>query len=190
LHPNQLETLKLLGVADRCRPVTEPHLQVENYYFSSFTTMLQGYNPYGIDFLRRTFLPKKAAAYAGPKKFFIQRLGLSREPLNRVEIETLFTDCGWTIVDVMQLTFAEQVKLFAEAEAIAGMFGSGFTNCVFCPPGCEVMAIMPTDFGLDGYVEWIAQVVGFHWQAIIVPGSYNYRYSVDPAPVKQWLATR
>ena len=188
LHRNEMEALELMGLRERCRPATERHLQVENYCFSSFTTMLQGYNPYGIDFLRRTFLPKQDATYSGPKKIYLQRLGLSREPLNRMELEKCFTDHGWTVVDVMQLSFAQQIKLFAEADAIAGMFGSGFTNCVFCRPGCEVMAIMPVEFGLDGYLEWMAQVVGFNWHPLIISASYDYRFTVDLQPVKQWLA--
>jgi capsular polysaccharide biosynthesis protein len=132
LHKNQAEALRLMGIFERCRPTTEEHLRVENYYFSPQTTMLQGYSPYGVDFLRRTFLPKRDTSYNGPKKFYIQRLGLTREPLNRVEIERFFAEHGWQPIDIMQLSFAQQIQLFAEAESITGMFGSAFTNSVFC----------------------------------------------------------
>jgi hypothetical protein len=188
LDQNQKESLDMLGVLNRCQPATTVSYQVENYYFSSFTTMLQGYNPYGINFLRRTFLPKQDPKFSGPKKIFIERRGLSREPQNRVELEALFTEHGWTVLDLMQFTFAEKIKLFAEADAVAGMFGSGFTNCIFCKPGCEVMAIMPVEFGLDGYLEWISQVVGYRWHPMVISASYDYRFIVDLQPVKQWLA--
>lgn len=187
LDRNQRESLEMLGVWDRCRPTPEIHVQPETYYFSSFTTMLQGYNPYGIDFLRRTYLPQRDPKFSGPKKIFIQRRGLLREPQNRAELESLFVSHGWVVLDLMQFSLAEKIKLFAEAEAVAGIFSSGFTNCIFCRPDCRVMAIMPEDFGLDGYVEWIAQVVGFQWQALVVPGSYDYQYAVDLEPLKKWL---
>jgi hypothetical protein len=188
LHKNQAEALRLMGIFDRCRPTPEQHLQVENYYFSSPTTMLQSYNPYGIDFLRRTFLPKRDTSYHGPKKFFIQRLGLMREPINRVEIEKFFEEHGWQPIDIMQLSFAQQIQLFAEADSITGMFGSGFTNGVFCRKGCKIFNIMPFDYGVDGFLEWIGQVVGYELRQMVIPGSYDYRFSVDLQAVKVELA--
>jgi Glycosyltransferase 61 len=189
LHPNEKEALALLGLLPRCRFTPERHLEIEKYYFSSPTAMLQGYNPYAIQFLRQTFLPLRDRSFSGPKRFFIQRRSLTREPLNRVAIEQLFTDAGWTVIDIMPLSFAQQIQLFAEAEAVAGMFGSGFTNCVFCQPGCAVMPIMPTDFGLDSFLEWIAQVVPYRSRPLIVPGAYNFQFAVDLAAIRQWLAS-
>jgi capsular polysaccharide biosynthesis protein len=188
LHKNQEEMLRLMGIFDRCRGTLERHLQIENYYFSSPTTMLQGFSPYGIEFLRRTFLPKRDTSYHGPKKFFIQRLGLTREPVNRVEIERFFEKHGWQPINIMQLNFAQQVQLFAEAESITGMFGSAFTNSVFCQPGCKIFTIMPYDYGVDGFLEWIAQVVGSELRQMVIPGSYDYRFSVDLDAVKKELA--
>ncbi len=69
LHENQIECLSLLGLWERCRPTKERHLQVERYFFSSPTAMLQGYNPYGVDFLRREFIPRRDKTFVGPKRF-------------------------------------------------------------------------------------------------------------------------
>jgi hypothetical protein len=179
LHRNQKDSLMLLGLWDRCRLTTERHLQIERYFFTSPTTMLQGFNPYGIDFLRRSFLPKRDLAFSGPRRFFIRRLGLPREPLNLAEIEKFFEKRGWEPIDIVGLTFAQQVQLFHEAESIVGMFGSGFTNCVFCRPGCQAISIMPAEFGLDGYLDWIAQVVRFDWHPIVISCGYDYRFRVD-----------
>lgn len=189
LHANQKESLALLGVLDRCRFTSEHHLEIERFYFSSPTAMLQCYNPYGINFLRQAFLPKRDQSFSTPKRFFIRRIGFTREPQNIAVVEKLFEELGWMLVDVMKLNFARQVQLFSEADAIAGMFGSAYTNCVFCRPGCKVVAIMPEEYGLDGYQEWIAQVVRFDWHPIFIPGSYTYRFSVDLELVKRSLAS-
>lgn len=187
LHPNQAECLALLGLRERCRSTPEHHLQVDQYYFSSPTTMLQGYNPYGIRFLRNAFLPLRDKSVKAGKRIFLRRMGLSREPQNIVEVEKLFEDKGWTTVDIMQLNFAQQVQVFHEAEAIAGMFGSAFTNCVFCQKGCEVMSIMPIECGLDGFLDWISQVVGYNWQPLVIPGNYDFRFSVDLGLLQKWF---
>jgi len=187
LHKNQIESLSLLGLWDRCRPTSEQHLLVEKYYFSSPTSMLQGYNPYGIDFLRREFLPKRDQNYSGPKRFFLRRLGLSREASNTAQLEKFFEERGWVLVDPVGLTFGQQVQLFHEAEAVSGMFGSAFTNAVFCRPGCKVVPIMPTRFGMDGFLDWIAQVVGFKHCPFVFENDYSFQYSVDLEALKKWV---
>lgn len=189
-HRNQLECLALLGLADRCRPTRETHLELEHYYFSSPTTMLEGYSPYGIDFLRRSFLPKRDQSYQPPKRVFIHRRGLSREPKNAAQVEKFFVERGWTPVDVAKLSFAQQVQLYHEAESIAGMFGSGFTNCVFCRPGCEVLPIMSEIFGMDGFLEWIKQLVGFTVHPVVVPCGYDFQYEIDLNELQRWLDNR
>jgi hypothetical protein len=187
LHKNQKESLALLGLWDRCRSTRKTHLQIERYFFSSPTTMLQGYNPYGIDFLRREFLPKRDRSFAGPKRFFVRRVALSREPLNAAKLEKFFEDRGWTPIDVVKLTFAQQIQLFHEAESIAGMFGSAFTNSVFCRPGCDVIPIMPTQFGLDGFLDWIGQVAGFNFRPLVIENDYTYRFSIDLELLEKFL---
>jgi capsular polysaccharide biosynthesis protein len=81
------------------------------------------------------------------------------------------------------------VQLFHEAESIAGMFGSAFTNAVFCRAGCKIIPIMPTEFGLDGYLEWIGQVVGFDFHPIIIANDYTYRFAVDLVALKNRLSS-
>lgn len=178
----------MLGLLDRCRPTREHHLKIEHYFFSSPTTMLQGYNPYGIEFLRNSYLPKRDQQFTGPKRFFIKRVGLSREPMNAVQLEEFFEANGWTPINVVKLTFAQQVQLFHEADAIAGMFGSGFTNSIFCKSGCQVYSIMPDACGLDGFLDWISEMVGFSWHPLVIPCPYDYKFSVDLDQVKKWLS--
>jgi hypothetical protein len=51
-----------------------------------------------------------------------------------------------------------------------------------------VFDIMPRDYGVDGFLEWIAQVVGYDLRQMVIPGSYDYRFTVDLQAVKLELA--
>lgn len=183
----QKESLKLLGLLDRVRYTPEQHLVVENYYFSSPTTMVSCHNPYGVGFLRRAFLPKADMAYAGAKKIFIQRKGKNRGIQNDAEVTDYFRRLGWAIIDTEKLTFAQEIKLFSEAEAVAGILGSGFTNCLWSPPGCKVITFVAGNW-LDGWVEWICDVNRLDYHYAIFPADHALMARVDLPTVKKLLA--
>ncbi len=65
------------------------------------------------------------------------------------------------------------------------MFGSAFTNLLFCSPGCRALPIMPARFGLDGFLDWIGQVVGFDHRPLVFENDYSFRYAVDLDLVKK-----
>jgi len=182
----QKETLKLLGLLDRVRYTPERHLLVENYYFASPTAMIDCYNPLGIGFLREKFLPLADPNYSGPKKFLIHRNNKSRGIVNENEVYDFFRKRGWEIIDTEKLTFAQEIKLFNDAEAISGVFGSGFTNIAWCRPGCKVLPFV-ADCWIDGYVEWMAQVVGTEFHYRIFPSDRAMRAIVDLEAVKEML---
>jgi capsular polysaccharide biosynthesis protein len=182
----QKESLALMGLLDRTRCTPETHLIVDSYYFSSPTTMISCYNPYGVKFLRDTFLPKADPNYTGPKRFIIQRKGKSRGIKNEDEVNRFFQERGWAIVDTEKLSFAQEVKLFSEAEAIAGVLGSGFTNAVWCKPGCAIITFI-ADAWLDGWVEWIADVCKLHYQYEVFPSDHAMMAQVDLKRVQALL---
>lgn len=186
LFPSQKESLALLGLLDRCRFTSETHLQVERFFFSAPTAMLECYNPYGINFLRRVVLPKRDLSYRGPRKFLIQRTGSARNLENAVEVQDFLASRGWGAIQPANLTFAQQIKLFAEAEAICGTIGSGFTNAVFCQPGCKLV-LLAQDFMLDSWLEWISQVVKADYRALICRTGYRRRIAVELPRLKQIL---
>ena len=174
----QKETLALLGLLERVRYTPERHLLIEDYYFSAPVAMIDCYDPYGIEYLREAFFPKADTSYTGPKRFLIRRSGKSRGIINEQEVNDFFTARGWGIVDTEKLTFAQEIQLFREAEAITGIFGSGFTNVLWCRPGCAVLP-MVADTWLDGYVEWIAQVLDLRWAFRIFPSDHAMCAQVD-----------
>jgi hypothetical protein len=183
----QKETLKLLGLLDRVRYTPEPHVIVENYYFSAPTAMISTYNPYGVNWLRSAFLPLGDKSYKGPKRFIIQRKGKARGIKNEAAVNEFFRELGWAIIDTETLTFAQEIELFAQAEAFAGVLGSGFTNGVWSPPGCKVITFV-ADSWVDSWVEWICDVnqLDYHWQ--IFPSDHEMMINVDLGEIKKILA--
>ena len=168
LKPYQKESLELMGVWDRCRPTPERHLEVEHYFFSSPMSMIACYNPYAVQFKRRVFLPKSDPGYSGPKKFFFHRTSKARAIENGAEICDFFRRQGWAVVNDIELTFAQTIKLFSEADAVCSFMGSNMTNVVFCKPGCLVVHLVP-DILPDGWMDWGAQVVELDYHVTIIP---------------------
>lgn len=176
----QKESLAMLGLtADRIRFSPETHLQVENYYFSSPPSMIVCHSPYAVRFLRDSFLPKAAADYSGHRRFFIKRADDPKKVGNSAELERFFAGLGWGIMDLNQLTFAQEIRLFAEAEAVCGIFGSGLTNTLFCRPSCVVVALAH-DYWTDGVLDWILQTVGVDKYSVhVYPTDKCRRFQVD-----------
>jgi hypothetical protein len=168
LGPAQKESLKIMGLWDRCRPTREQHLRIENYFFSSPTSMIDCYNPYSVRFIRETFLPKRDADYQGPRKFFLERTSKHRPLGNNAEVCDFFRQKGWTVIRDMDLSLAQTIKLFSEADAMCSMVGSNMSNVMFCKPGCTVMHLVP-DLWLDGWIDWIAQTVDLDYHSALLP---------------------
>ncbi|MGB7769815.1 MAG: glycosyltransferase family 61 protein [Verrucomicrobiia bacterium] len=190
LRPYQKESLELLGVWDRCRPTPEAHLEIEHYFFSSPVGMIACYNPYMINFLRKTLLPKKDPKYSGPRKFFMQRTTRRRPVENIEEIADFFRRKGWAVVKDMDFTLAETIKLFSEAEAFCSNQGSNVTNVLFCPPGCTVMHLVP-DSNMDGWIDWIAEVCRLNYHFSVVPcgGPDTTKIVIDIKQIEEFFAS-
>jgi capsular polysaccharide biosynthesis protein len=177
LHPYQQDTLDWLGLKGRYRPTSERHLLVEEFYFTSPTTMTGCYDPLLAPFLRRHFLGQADKAFDSPRRFYIQRVGASRGAVNEAEITDFFRKKGWAIVDTQALTMAQQIQLFARAEALCTVHGAALTNLLWCQPGCRVLELFADNF-LNGVYEGIARYVGVQHRFLVYPGDATFRIRV------------
>lgn len=186
LQPFQLSTLKLMGLADRIRPTGESNIVAEEFYFSSNTTMVVCYDPYGVRFLRRQFLPCARQPRETAARIFIHREGTVRNAANLAEVEEFFRRHGWLICDLARLDFTEQIGLFASARAICGMHGAGFTNCLWCRPETKVVELFGDKY-LSGCYEWLCQVVGAEHHFRVFPSDAQFNAEVDLRQVEPLL---
>lgn len=173
-----LETIQLLGLEKRVRPTPERHLIIDDFYFSSPSAMLGCPNPAALRFLRKQFLPHADECYTETKRVYLVRSNKTRGIANAHEVNSFFAERGWAIVDPEELTFAQQIKLFSEAEAVAGLHGGSFTNLIWCRPGCRVFELFANNF-LNGCYEGMAACLDLNYRYAIFPADGQYRAQVD-----------
>jgi capsular polysaccharide biosynthesis protein len=95
------------------------------------------------------------------KKLYISRKNCfgTRILLNQNNVEQIFKEHGYEIVYPELIPFQEQLKLFSEAEYIAGPSGAGFTNILFANKTAKIICILPSETKLTCYSN-IAAVLG------------------------------
>jgi capsular polysaccharide biosynthesis protein len=115
------------------------------------------------------------AARDGPKRIYVTRnAGKTRRLTNEDAVIDVLRPLGFVVVDPGQLSFADQIRLFAGAERIVGNCGAGLTNLVFAPRGVSVFALT-TPFMQDD----------FFWDLTeLKQGRYFSLYGVSPDPVR------
>jgi capsular polysaccharide biosynthesis protein len=178
LLPFQRDTLRRLGLEHRIEPLPGRHLVAENFYFSTPTVMSGCANAYGTKFLRDHFLPHAAAAPEPAEKIYIQRRGQTRGIRNEPELLAFLTQRGWRAVELESLSLAQQIGLFAGARAVCGLHGAGFTNLLWCRPGCVAVELLADNF-LNGCYEALASCVGVEHRFLIQPADVEARLQVD-----------
>ncbi len=99
-------------------------------------------------------------------KLYVSR-GKSRRRLGGEDLlETRLEESGFTILHSEDLSFAEQIRLFHEAEIVVGTHGAGLTNVVWCQPGCRVIEIFPSNYILDCYA-WLSFSRGLEYRHVV-----------------------
>lgn len=178
LNSFQRDTLEILQVMDRCRQTSETHLVVEHYYFSSFTSMTGCDNLYALHFLRDKFLPAACPTTPRPEKIYITRLGSSRSAHQEEEMIAILEKEGWTIIQTQKYSLREQIALFANARAVCAPHGAGLTNLLWCPKGCRVLELCPSNF-LNGCYESMAVYLDLEYRFMIFEADEQHRINVD-----------
>ncbi|MFE1601979.1 glycosyltransferase family 61 protein [Methylobacterium sp. ID0610] len=79
-----------------------------------------------------------------PRKIFIDRPNTSRRPLINIDkIRDIALSKGFTVVNPSGMSFHQQVRAFAHAEAVVGVLGAECTNIVFSPKGVRLFGLSP-----------------------------------------------
>lgn len=182
----QRETLRWLGLEKRYRPTSERHLSIEHYYFSSPTNITGLFDPYAVEFLRRSFRDRRDQTYLAPERFFLHRVGAVRGIVNEAEVLEFFREHGWPIVDTQALTMAQQIQLFAKAKQICALHGAGLTNLLWSEPHCRVLELIPATF-INGVYEGISEAVGVRHEFLLCEGNAELKALVNITELKRRL---
>jgi tetratricopeptide (TPR) repeat protein len=200
LFPQQLESLELLGgnqhpvrILDRGHrhrvrrliyPTNLTAFHKRRFRPGEQATAADGpFHPQAIKFLRDRLLPQCAANAKPGRRLWLSRKTQKktgqRRLVNEADIEALFLAHGFESVAPETLSFRQQVKLFAEAEMIAGPGGAAMMNIVFAPPGARTLVFTKNHpqvnfhyFTNIGQIigHQVAHVCGEHFQTFEVHG--------------------
>lgn len=120
------------------------------------------YVPKGLNLLRQKLVSHFADEEAGRStRLYLRRTAKSRQMSNAAEVEALLQEQGFQIVEPETLTFAEQVRLFSNAEVIVGQGGAAFGNIIFAPKECHVVILTTwSPFTIYYYFSNLASVLG------------------------------
>jgi capsular polysaccharide biosynthesis protein len=144
----QRETLSVLGVADQvvnCHEYTAASGARLIVPFHEVKPRCE-YPAWVPAFLRNAFLPIAAEAPRNgrPNRLYISRADVDwRRVVNEGEVMELLEPLGFKKILPGQLSFMDQVRLFANAEAIVAPHGAALTNLVFAPRGAVVVEFQP-----------------------------------------------
>lgn len=149
-QPFQQETLKILGISTEKVIASDdyPHIEAQQLIVPSFAGHLGWLQPWGLQFLRETFLPSLHHQHKSyPERIYIRRHGARhRRVLNEEAVIDYLTTRGFVPVSLEELSFSEQLNWFASAKAIVAPHGSGLTNLVFCSANTKVFEIFSPNY--------------------------------------------
>lgn len=153
--------------------------------------------------VRRTFLPTDAAEFfrelvtygygltpSSPhRRLYINRSDARKRNIrNEAEIWPSFDRHGFESIAAGKLPFRDQVRLFSEAEMIAGPHGAGFSNLLFAPDGAKVLEISNQERVKSVYFL-LTKARGQAYRPLVGSrGDRNEAFTVDPAAVDAALS--
>ncbi len=174
-HPKMAMTLDVLGIP--------PAQRIYTRFDRTFSTHLailpqfpQAQPAWRIDFLRATFLPHINPNASKIAKIYISRSQAQRRRiLNEDKVLDYLTPLGYVPFHLENLSFIEQVSLFAQARIVIGLHGAGLTNVAWCPPGARLLEIFPSE-SIPSYYWVLASQAGV---------DYYYLLSLNSPPLPQ-----
>ncbi|WP_136526280.1 glycosyltransferase family 61 protein [Geomonas ferrireducens] len=135
-------------------------VRVERLVVPQYHTQPEFTDPQVIALLHSTVKEKVTADGARPRtgrgvRLYVSRRKSRRRLAGEELLEKRLKEIGFTILHCEELSFAEQIRVFHEAEMVVGTHGAGLANVVWSQPGCRVIEIFANNYILDCYA-WLS----------------------------------
>ena len=117
-----------------CKPETVPSVAIGSFAPVAFAAMR--------DTLLGALGLDSAPLPAAGRRLFLARQTKGRALINEEELQALYARHGFEIIHPARLDFDAQVRLFNQADCIAGPNGSAFFNLMFCRKGARVITFV------------------------------------------------
>lgn len=143
LLPFQRRTLELLGYGEDRLIYVGDHecVRAPRVLVSSLLSMSTFVHPEVVKMLRRWFLFKRHPDKPVRRVFISRADAQSRRLVNEDALLPILAKHGFERVVLGDMSFDDQVRLFAEVDVLLGVHGAGMTNMVFMPPSSRVVEI-------------------------------------------------
>ena len=104
-------------------------------------------HPGAVELMRRVIASLPAFKDMPTSVALLRRESRTRNLANVAEAADFFEQRGWPVLEISNLEFSDQVRVFAAATNIAGVLGSGLTGLIYSPPGVNVLTLAPAKWG-------------------------------------------
>jgi capsular polysaccharide biosynthesis protein len=78
-----------------------------------------------------------------PTRIFLARGKNAYRQYNQSDVFSIFEKFGFRLVYCDKLSLIEQIRIFSNAECVAGPSGAAWTNILFCKPNVKALCFMP-----------------------------------------------
>jgi len=121
------------------------YIEAKEMILPSLPSKLGTVNKWALDFLRSRL--GEHSSKNDVNKIYISRKNANqRRLLNEDEIINFLRVEGYLIVFAEDLSFEQQITIFANANVVISPHGSGLSNIIFCSPGTKVIELFYGEF--------------------------------------------
>jgi len=158
LYDHQRETLHLLGFRDeQLVPFTGSSVwECERLWFPSLPPS-GAEVPDAVSWLRERFWAAAGVERAEPRRrFYLSRKGAEHaRVVNEAELVPVLDTHGFEVIQPERMSVADQVRLFAQAEAIVSATSAGLTNLLFAGRETKNLEILEPEWAArKAFVVW------------------------------------
>lgn len=172
LNKNQLKALQKVGIdLDRlvmvpkhhtllCDEIILPHLLGRPMHENDQPDWMKPMvNDWVVNWVRDQFADWRKPKPHDPRRIFISREGTRfRRCINEAEVYAIAQKHGFTTLKNEDMTFADQVSLYAGVDMVMGAHGAGFTNMLFAPESATAIEMFPKHRSPPFYRELCGQL--------------------------------
>jgi len=186
----QKETLDILNIPLKKRISSEKyrHIKAEKIIGTSHPVVITGNAtkdimdmPFWISkYLKKYFIKNNKTNNEKIRKIYIDRSDDRKNSLpqrnifNENEVKDYLIKNGFVPVRLHNTKFIDQVRLFNNAETIAGLHGGGFANIVFCKAQTQILELRSRNSG--PVIENLAKKNDLNYNSIVSEAKQIYKF--------------
>jgi capsular polysaccharide biosynthesis protein len=181
--PFQKQTLSLLGIDEEkiisCHGNRNFHIEAERLLVPTLPSKINEVNAFECELLKKYFLRLDDNFITAKRVYITRKKTATRTIINEEELINYLKRFDFEVIELEQLSIAQQAQLFNKAKIIAGPHGSAFANVAFCTKGAALLDILP-DSNIVTCFYNIAAQMGVNYYGYIDKGvAMNSNYKND-----------